>query len=198
MARQGIVGTFVRLALDAVSSAVGRPRRLEAEPRRRRATLRRREPGPGRRDVPAAETRVLPGGVDTVEVRPDSVPGLRVSYAPEGDGAPDAGEVVWTWVPYAENDGRGKDRPVLVIARQGTERVYAVKLTSKPKDGDREFLSLGTGAWDSAGRPSWVDLDQLYSVHVDGMRREAAALDPARFARVADALRARYGWSFEH
>lgn len=135
------------------------------------------------------------GRTATVEVPPPAPGDLTVSYAPERDGAPDAGEIVWTWVPYAENDGRGKDRPVLVIAPQGDERVFAVRLTSKSHDGDHDFLEIGAGPWDSRGRPSWVDIDQVYSVHVDGMRREASALDPARFARVAEALKQRYGWS---
>jgi hypothetical protein len=135
------------------------------------------------------------GGAATVEVRPPRSDALTITYAPARDGDPDAGEVVWTWVPYAENDGRGKDRPVLVVARQDAERVFAVRLTSKSHDGDRDFLSIGSGAWDSQGRPSWVDIDQVYSVHVDGMRREASALDLDRFARVADALHRRYGWS---
>jgi hypothetical protein len=134
-------------------------------------------------------------GVETIEVRPESVRDLRLAYAPTADGDADAGEIVWTWVPYAENDGRGKDRPVLIVGRHGGDRVYAVKLTSKSKDGDREFLSIGAGAWDAQRRESWVDLDQLYSVHVRGLRREAAALDRERFARVASALQRRYGWT---
>ena len=133
-------------------------------------------------------------GSETVEIAPPPPAGLRISCAPDRDGDPDAGEVVWTWVPYAENDGRGKDRPVLVIGRQSADRVYAVRLTSRSRDGDRDFLALGAGAWDAQGRPSWVDIEQLYSVHVDGMRREASALDLGRFARVAAALQERYGW----
>jgi hypothetical protein len=39
-----------------------------------------------------------------------------MGYSPETDGAPDPGEIVWTWVPFEEDDGRGKDRPVLVVA----------------------------------------------------------------------------------
>ena len=135
------------------------------------------------------------GASATVEIDPPAPDGLRIGYAPDADGDPDAGEIIWTWVPYAENDGRGKDRPVLVIGRQDAARVYAVRLTSKSHDGDRDFLAIGTGPWDLRGRPSWVDVDQLYSVHADGMRREASALDRARFARVADALHERYGWA---
>lgn len=137
------------------------------------------------------------GQTATREVAPPPRNGLRITYAPQRDGAPDAGEVVWTWVPYEENDGRGKDRPVLVIAREGADRVFAVRLTSKAHDGDRDYLSIGTGAWDSQGRASWVDIEQLYSVHVRGLRREAAALDRARFASVASALGRRYGWASE-
>lgn len=131
---------------------------------------------------------------ETVEIVPPRRDQLVVAYAPEVDGEPDAGEVVWTWVPYDERDGRGKDRPVLVIGRRDDQRVYAVRLTSKPHDGDRDYLSLGSGDWDSRGRPSWVDIEQIYLVHRDGMRREASVLDEARFSRVAHALQQRYEW----
>ena len=135
------------------------------------------------------------GTTATVAIAPPRRDGLRITYAPDRDGDPDAGEVVWTWVPYAENDGRGKDRPVLVIGRQDAEHVYAVRLTSKARDGNRDFLEIGSGSWDPLGRPSWIDIEQLYSVHVDGMRREASALDIDRFTRVARALQQRYGWA---
>lgn len=134
-------------------------------------------------------------GTETVRLDPDRMPLLAISYAPDQDGAPDAGEVIWTWVPYEENDGRGKDRPVLVIGRQSADRVYAVRMTSRSRERDRDYLSIGSGGWDSQGRESWVDIEQLYSVHERGLRREAAALDKARFERVADALTARYGWA---
>ncbi len=131
----------------------------------------------------------------TREIEPVTAGKLRISYAPDRDGDPDAGEIIWTWVPYEENDGRGKDRPVLVIGRADGDRVFAVRLTSKSHDGDRDYLSIGSGAWDSQGRESWVDIEQLYSVHADGMRREAAALDLDRFTLVARALQQRYGWA---
>lgn len=120
---------------------------------------------------------------------------LVLTYAPDSDGAPDAGEIVWTWVPYVENDGRGKDRPVLVIAPASGDWFYAVRLTGTPRDGDSGYLAMGAGPWDSRGRPSWLDLGKVYVVHAQGMRREAAALDRARFAKVASALRSRYGWT---
>ena len=133
------------------------------------------------------------GAFATKAVRPPRT--LVLEYAPDADGAPDAGEIVWTWVPYAENDGRGKDRPVLVIARASGEWFYALRLTGTPRDGDPNYLAMGSGPWDGRGRPSWLDLGKVYAVHTNGMRREAAALDRARFDRAAAALRSRYGWS---
>jgi len=69
-----------------------------------------------------------------------------------------------------------------------------VRMTSRSHDGDRDYLSIGSGEWDAQGRESWVDVEQLYSVHEAGMRREAAVLARARFDRVAAALQRRYGW----
>ncbi|MGM1016376.1 MAG: type II toxin-antitoxin system PemK/MazF family toxin [Actinomycetota bacterium] len=152
---------------------------------------------PGRSGVSGTGADSDPGrrvGTETVRIEPDALPGLVIDYSPDRDGAPDAGEVIWTWVPYEENDGRGKDRPVLVIARESHDRVYAVRMTSGSRDHDRDFISIGAGEWDSQGRESWVDVEQLYSVHDRGMRREAAVLDRGRFDRVAAALQDRYGW----
>ncbi|MBB2976994.1 hypothetical protein FHX49_002586 [Microbacterium endophyticum] len=133
----------------------------------------------------------------TREVDPSTIRDIQISYSPFADGRADAGEIVWTWVPYEEDDGRGKDRPVLVVARASANRVYAVKLTSRSHIGDRNYQPIGSGAWDSQRRPSWVDLDQMYSVHDDGLRREASALEPQRFADVAKSLQRRYGWGID-
>jgi hypothetical protein len=134
------------------------------------------------------------GASATVEVDPRSVGAVDISYNPETDGAADPGEIVWTWVPYEENDGRGKDRPVLVVARERGGTVLAMQLTSKPHD-DPYDVGIGSGAWDSAGRPSWVRLERVFRVHPAGMRREAFALDASRFALVAGELTRRFGWS---
>ncbi|MEU8892748.1 type II toxin-antitoxin system PemK/MazF family toxin [Streptomyces sp. NPDC048442] len=130
----------------------------------------------------------------TTEAEPHEIGPVRMEYAPERDGDPDPGEIVWTFVPYEENDGRGKDRPVLVVAREEAGTLLAVRLSSKRHDHDREWLPIGSGPWDSAGRESWVDLDRVLRVHEDGMRREACALDRPRFDQVAQRLGERYGW----
>lgn len=151
---------------------------------------------PSRRSSSSAPSHAPSRGTRSDEATIDIAPPRRVAlqYAPERDGAPDGGEIVWTWVPYQEHDGRGKDRPVLVIGRRDATHSYAVRLTSKPHDGDRDYLALGSGAWDPQGRPSWVDVEQVYLVPDAAMRREAAALDRPRFDMVAAALSARYGW----
>lgn len=172
-----------RLTDIVLSSLTNRTSRTpQQEPGRSAASGQYREPG---REQGSETVRIDPGGIRE----------LQVDYSPEKDGAPDSGEVIWTWVPYEENDGRGKDRPVLVIGRQSADRVLAVRMTSKAHDRDRDYLAIGSGGWDSQGRPSWVDIEQLYSVHVDGMRREAAVLDRDRYDRVAAALTQRYGWA---
>lgn len=159
---------------------------------RSRAVLRRDSEGTLRDTAPDAGR--MPAS-QTVRIDPDRVRDMSVGYSPSRNHLPDSGEIIWTWVPFEEDDGRGKDRPVLVIGRQTPDRVYAVRMTSRAHDGDRDFIPIGSGGWDSQGRESWVDIEQLYSVHHDGMRREAATLDASRYGRVAEALIARYGWA---
>lgn len=130
----------------------------------------------------------------TVEVDPRRVGPVEMAYVPHTDGDADPGEVIWTWVPFEENDGRGKDRPVLVIARLGGGEVLAIQLTSKSHGGESDFLPLGAGPWDSRGRESWANLDRVFRVSPGGMRREASSLDRAGFERVTAELRRRFGW----
>ena len=121
---------------------------------------------------------------------------MEPTYAPEPDGRPDPGEVVWAWVPYEEDPSQGKDRPVLVLADEGTE-VLALPLTSLDHDRDeaqeaaegRHWMDVGSGAWDSRGRPSEVRLDRLLRLDAASVRREGAALDPGTYAAVVEAAR---------
>ncbi len=124
-----------------------------------------------------------------------------VEYGPHADGRPDPGEVVWAWVPYDEDDGRGKDRPVLVIGRRGDD-LLGLMLTSKDHDRDavdesrhgRIWTDIGTGSWDSRRRPSEVRLDRLLVLDPSSVRREGGALDRARFDRVVSEARSVQGW----
>ncbi|HEY0697821.1 MAG TPA: type II toxin-antitoxin system PemK/MazF family toxin [Micromonospora sp.] len=119
----------------------------------------------------------------------------RLVYAPELDGQADPGEIVWTWVAYEDDPRQGKDRPVLVVGRE-SRTLFGLMLSSQSeRDGQRHWLALGPGAWDRDNRPSWVRLDRVLTMREDSIRREGAILDRSRFDRVAQALRAGYGWS---
>jgi hypothetical protein len=115
-------------------------------------------------------------------------------YAPDLDGRADPGEIVWRFVRYEDDPRHGKDRPVLVVGRDG-RTLFGLMLSSRhERDGQRHWLALGPGAWDRDGRPSWVRLDRILTMREDGIRREGAVLDPARFEQVSQVLRAHYGW----
>ncbi|HEX6233850.1 MAG TPA: type II toxin-antitoxin system PemK/MazF family toxin [Jiangellaceae bacterium] len=120
---------------------------------------------------------------------------VTTSYNPDTDGDPDPGEIVWTWVPYAEGDGRGKDRPVLVVAREPAGTLLAVQLSSQQHDGDDGWVPIGSGGWDADQRASWVDTRRLLRVYAEGMRRETTALPREQFDQVIEHLKDRYGWS---
>ena len=125
---------------------------------------------------------------------PTEVYGRRLEYSPDLDGDADPGEIVWTWVRYEDDPHQGKDRPVLVVGRDGHTLLGLMLSSQHERNGQRNWLSLGPGDWDRAHRPSWIRLDRILEVDEDGIRREGAVLDRARFDRVADRLRAGYGW----
>jgi hypothetical protein len=115
-------------------------------------------------------------------------------YAPDLDGSADPGEIVWAWVPFEENDGRGKDRPLLVVGRQSGDLVGLMLSSRQDRAGDRDWVSIGSGDWDREGRESFVRLDRVLEVGEHDIRREGAVLDRDRFERVAGGLRGRFGW----
>jgi len=136
-----------------------------------------------RRLFPAALTGEDPDRADVV-------------YAPEADGEPDPGEVVWAWVPYEDDPRQGKDRPVLLLVA-AAEEWLGLMLSSQDHDRDaadearwgRHWMDVGSGDWDREGRPSEVRLDRLLRLPAGGIRREGAALDRARFDEVVAAAR---------
>ena len=123
----------------------------------------------------------------------------HASYQPIMDGDADPGEVVWTWVPYQEDASVGKDRPAVVIGAQG-EGVYLLQLTSKDHTREaaqeaaagRYWFDIGTGAWDSKGRPSEVRLDRALWVKATDVRREGSILPEVTWRRIVDALEDHY------
>ena len=119
-----------------------------------------------------------------------------IGYAPERNGQPDPGEVVWGWVPYEDDPTQGKDRPVLLIGTRG-DTWLGLMLTSKDHDLDaadearhgRHWMDVGAGGWDRTYRPSEVRLDRLLELGPEAIRREGAAISPDIFVRVVAAAR---------
>jgi PemK-like, MazF-like toxin of type II toxin-antitoxin system len=144
----------------------------------------------------APESRRTPMG-ERARVRstPTGDRARTVVYAPDLDGAADPGEIVWAWVPFEEDDGRGKDRPLLVVGRAGGDLLGLMLSSQHKRDGEPDWISIGSGGWDRDGRESFVRLDRVLEVAEHGIRREGAVLDRERFERVAGELRGRYGWT---
>lgn len=130
------------------------------------------------------------GAGATRDLTRDEIRSLTPSYEPSADGDPDPGEIVWTWVPYAENDGRGKDRPVLIIARIDLETTAGCYLSTKEHRG---FVSVGSGPWDSQGRESFLAPDRVLRVTHDGMRREGNVLPKDLFGPAVVAVMREHG-----
>lgn len=146
---------------------------------------------PGQKDASYAEHGDYPG---------DFVGVPRMVYAAAPDGEPDPGEIVWAWVPYEEDHSRGKDRPVLLIGRDGPW-LLGLGLTSKDHHRDEEqerragrlWADLGRGPWDARGRESDVRVNRILRIDPERIRREGAVLDATRFERIADSVRAALG-----
>lgn len=126
---------------------------------------------------------------------PTSSRARRIVYDPHLDGNADPGEIVWTWVEYEERDGRGKDRPVLVVGRDRSTLLGLMMSSQTPEPHETNWTSVGSGTWDSSGRESFVRLDRVLEVPEEGIRREGAVCPQHTFDRVADRLRADHGWS---
>ncbi|GHD02076.1 type II toxin-antitoxin system PemK/MazF family toxin [Zhihengliuella salsuginis] len=143
---------------------------------------------------------VVPGQVGSGSWEAGGYPGdfsgrIQPVYAPAPDGKPDPGEIVWSWVPYEEDYGQGKDRPVLLIGRDG-RYLLALMLTSRDRNNedqaDPDYVDIGSGDWDDRGRESEVKVDRVIRLLPSGVRREGAVLAENRFERVAQRVAERY------
>ena len=121
---------------------------------------------------------------------------INFEYSPSLDGDADPGEIVWTWVPFEEDHSQGKDRPVLLVGRDG-EYLLALMMTSKDHNNrehaDSNYLDIGSGPWDSQGRASEVKLNRVIRVRPDAMRREGAMMPEDTFRLIERAWTRRNG-----
>lgn len=112
---------------------------------------------------------------------------LHIEYSPCLDGDPDPGEVVWTWVSFEEIPAQGKDRPVVIIGRRGSN-LLGVALTSKRHDNELQ-VAVGRGPWDREGRISYAKVERLLDVDPKQVRREGAVLERQHFDEIVAGVR---------
>ncbi len=121
---------------------------------------------------------------------------INFEYSPSLDGDADPGEIVWTWVPFEEDHSQGKDRPVILVGRDG-EYLLALMMTSKDHNNrehaDSNYLDIGSGPWDPQGRASEVKLNRVIRVRPDSMRREGAIMPEDTFRLIERAWTRRNG-----
>lgn len=141
----------------------------------------------------AAESRTASDAAAGSDYPGDFTGKPLLEYAPIDDDLPDPGEIVWSWVPYEEDYNQGKDRPVLVISRENKHWLLALQLTSKDHDQDaaqearagRFWTDIGSGDWDSEGRPSEVRVNRILRIDPANVRRIGAVLSQDIFEEVA-------------
>jgi mRNA-degrading endonuclease toxin of MazEF toxin-antitoxin module len=170
-----LLGSLNRIAKDVLKTAV----------RQATGTVRKAS-GASR---PASDDRHAP----KLSVRyPGDFKGRpQITYAPHTGKTPDPGEVVTAWVPDEEDHKQGKDRPVLLVGRDG-DWLLGVTLSVVDSGADAEagrWVTIGTGAWDARRRPSHVRVDRIVRIHPDDVRGRAEKLDKTRFDKVAAGIR---------
>lgn len=161
-----------------------------------RPESRGNQPEPGGQGAPHSKQG---GRSDGADYPGDLRQAPSLEYAPHPDGVADPGEIAWTWVPFEEDHSQGKDRPVLIVGRDG-DWLVAVQLTSKDHDRDAEqearagryWVDIGSGDWDRQGRPSEVRVNRLIRVRPDDIRTEGARVDEGIFTKVANEIRKHY------
>lgn len=142
------------------------------------------KPSSAKSSAPKPSAPASTGASDGSDYPGDYRDMINFEYSPSLDGDADPGEIVWTWVPFEEDHSQGKDRPVLLVGRDG-EYLLALMMTSKDHNNrehaDPNYLDIGSGPWDPQGRASEVKLNRVIRVRPDSMRREGAIMPEDTF-----------------
>ncbi|WP_246227026.1 type II toxin-antitoxin system PemK/MazF family toxin [Propioniciclava coleopterorum] len=189
MSNRGLMDALGRILGDTLRTGLRTWLRDTQKPAGRSPRPRSTSPGAPRR----------PSGAPAASGYPGDFRGMpEVAYVPVPGKRPDPGEIVWTWVPYEEDHSRGKDRPVLLVGRDGAW-LLALQMTSVDHDRDarqearegRYWVDIGTGAWDPQGRASEVRVNRVIRVDPDAVRRVSVSVSRATFEVVVAEMRRR-------
>lgn len=177
-------------ALNEAASSQGSEGSHESKGEERRASSQSSprpsapKPSSAQSSAPKPSAPASTGASDGSDYPGDYRDMINFEYSPSLDGDADPGEIVWTWVPFEEDHSQGKDRPVLLVGRDG-EYLLALMMTSKDHNNrehaDPNYLDIGSGPWDPQGRASEVKLNRVIRVRPDSMRREGAVIPEDTF-----------------
>lgn len=177
-------------ALNEAASSQGSEGSHESKGEERRASSQSSprpsapKPSSAQSSAPKPSAPASTGASDGSDYPGDYRDMINFEYSPSLDGDADPGEIVWTWVPFEEDHSQGKDRPVLLVGRDG-EYLLALMMTSKDHNNrehaDPNYLDIGSGPWDPQGRASEVKLNRVIRVRPDAMRREGAVMPEDTF-----------------
>lgn len=180
-------------ALNEAASSQGSEGSHESKGEERRASSQSSpkpsapKPSSAKSSAPKPSAPASTGASDGSDYPGDYRDMINFEYSPSLDGDADPGEIVWTWVPFEEDHSQGKDRPVLLVGRDG-EYLLALMMTSKDHNNrehaDPNYLDIGSGPWDSQGRASEVKLNRAIRVRPDSMRREGAIMPEDTFRMI--------------
>ena len=177
---------------DATASKGGSESSQKSESRKDESRQRESRQGEARTSgsstpkpsAPKSSAPASTGAYDGSDYPGDYRDMINFEYSPSLDGDADPGEIVWTWVPFEEDHSQGKDRPVILVGRDG-EYLLALMMTSKDHNNrehaDSNYLDIGSGPWDPQGRASEVKLNRVIRVRPDSMRREGAIMPEDTF-----------------
>ena len=189
---------------DATASKGGSESSQKSESRKDESRQRESRQGEARTSgsstpkpsAPKSSAPASTGAYDGSDYPGDYRDMINFEYSPSLDGDADPGEIVWTWVPFEEDHSQGKDRPVILVGRDG-EYLLALMMTSKDHNNrehaDSNYLDIGSGPWDPQGRASEVKLSRVIRVRPDSMRREGAIMPEDTFRLIERAWTRRNG-----
>jgi mRNA-degrading endonuclease toxin of MazEF toxin-antitoxin module len=99
-------------------------------------------------------------------------------------GGPQPGQVWWAEVPFEDGHG-SKDRPVVVLRRDGGHRVVLM-VSSQDKAGRRGWVALDRRGWDRRPGRSWVRTDREIPLRGRDFRRRAGRCPAETWALLRD------------